>query len=233
MSGDCCVDLEEQIVSESIQQFVVPLPVAGVSDESGESLWTSFAIPLMDSTWVCGFIADPDTVLSRCWRRDGLLSSFRMWLKLGCCGNCCIGDGVGVGKELKVPLVSWSLDSDFLDRNHAAGPSFAVLCCVESLYPSAILLEVRRVGLDSILRKADVVEYVPCECRRAIDLVEELGRCADGVGCQPYAFRLFLMALLVGPRLSGAQAGEVALLVNLSLVDSCPSGFGERVLAED
>ncbi|GMH31716.1 hypothetical protein Nepgr_033560 [Nepenthes gracilis] len=36
VSGDCCVDLEEQIDSESIQQFAVPLPVAGVSDESGE-----------------------------------------------------------------------------------------------------------------------------------------------------------------------------------------------------
>ncbi|GMH04918.1 hypothetical protein Nepgr_006758 [Nepenthes gracilis] len=37
MSGDCCADLEEHIVSESIQQIAVPLPVAGVSDESGES----------------------------------------------------------------------------------------------------------------------------------------------------------------------------------------------------
>ncbi|GMH15584.1 hypothetical protein Nepgr_017425 [Nepenthes gracilis] len=36
VSGDRCVDLEEQIDSESKQQFAVPLPVAGVSDESGE-----------------------------------------------------------------------------------------------------------------------------------------------------------------------------------------------------
>ncbi|GMH29501.1 hypothetical protein Nepgr_031344 [Nepenthes gracilis] len=52
MSGDCCADLEEQIVSESIKQIVVALPVARVSDESvaegaagfvAEAIWLLYA----------------------------------------------------------------------------------------------------------------------------------------------------------------------------------------------
>ncbi|GMH15531.1 hypothetical protein Nepgr_017372 [Nepenthes gracilis] len=47
VSGDCCVDPEEPIDSESIQQFAVPLHVAGASDECGESVLLAWLWPVV------------------------------------------------------------------------------------------------------------------------------------------------------------------------------------------
>ncbi|GMH04920.1 hypothetical protein Nepgr_006760 [Nepenthes gracilis] len=69
VSGDCCVDLEEQIDSESIQQFAEPRPVAGVSAESGEIVQPGIAFLLNsgnvhECTFLLGAAGDLDKRLS-------------------------------------------------------------------------------------------------------------------------------------------------------------------------
>ncbi|GMH21175.1 hypothetical protein Nepgr_023017 [Nepenthes gracilis] len=53
------------------------------------SLWTSTAVPLLGSTWVSGFIAEPDTVLPWsmhwiCWRLRNLLCCIGLVASDGC-----------------------------------------------------------------------------------------------------------------------------------------------------